>query len=80
MLKAFFFIKVSEKHLRLKKTFFEFTSPVVHRRLDKSYRIRMETRYVFHCATVSSSDNFGRAVSTLRTKKNWRESLGAILQ
>ena len=36
---------------------------VIRRRLDKSDRIDIETCYVFHCATVSSSDIFGIAVS-----------------
>ena len=53
---------------------------VMRRRLDKSDRIGIGTCYVFHCAIVPSSDIFGTAVSILRTKKHWRESLGAILQ
>ena len=36
---------------------------VIRRCLDKSDRIGIETRFVFHCATVSSSDIFGAAVS-----------------
>ena len=47
---------------------------------DKSDRIGIETCNVFHCAAVSSSDVFETAVLILRTKNDWRESLGAILQ
>ena len=36
---------------------------VISRRLDKSDRIGVKTCYVFHCATVSSSDIFGTSVS-----------------
>ena len=47
--------------------------------LDKSDCIGIETCYVFHCAAVSSSDILEQLFQ-LRTKKDWRESLGAILQ
>ena len=53
---------------------------VIRRRLDKSDRIGIKTNYVFHCSAVSSSNIFGTVVSILRTKKDWRKSLGAILQ
>ena len=53
---------------------------VTHRRLHRSDRIGIETCYVFHCAAVLSSYIFGTAVSILRTKKDWRESLGTIFQ
>ena len=48
--------------------------------LDKSGRIDIETCNVFYYAAVSSSNIFETAVLNLRTKKDWGESLGAILR
>ena len=48
--------------------------------LDKSDCIGVETCNVLHCAAVSSLDIFGTSVLILRTKTDWRESLGVILQ
>ena len=63
------------------KSYRNATAPLCHTwPLDKSDFIGIETCYVFHCGPVSSSDIFGIAVSISRTKKDWRKSLGAILQ